>query len=196
MVRHVLFKLCNGYTIHTSGSLIGSNFHPSLPNRPLRSTGITRDSRIISAMVEDLTPEQMPEEGDALAEAVDMAEALFERAGVPGSILVISDSVFPSQVESLSDSEVELPIQFLALHSPSAPLDAGMEQAASRLRASVVRLTIDQADVERVALAARSEFTTVKADQMGNRWRDGGYTLLLLIALCALMWSRKGWVVT
>ncbi len=30
----------------------------------------------------------------------------------------------------------------------------------------------------------------------GDRWRDAGFYLVPLIALIALAWSRKGWVVT
>lgn len=157
---------------------------------------LTRDSRIISAMVEDLTPELMPEEGDALAEAVKLAENVFESAGVPGSILVMSDSVTPSQIEVLSEIIVGVPIQFLALHSSSAPLEVGLERAASELRAPVVRLSVDQTDVDRLVTTARSKISTVNIEQAGDRWRDGGYSMLPLIALCALMWSRKGWVVT
>jgi hypothetical protein len=33
-------------------------------------------------------------------------------------------------------------------------------------------------------------------DEGGERWKDGGVLLLPLIALLALAWSRKGWVVS
>lgn len=156
---------------------------------------LTRDDRIISAMVEDLTPELMPAEGDALAQAMILAETLFKRAGVSGSVLVMADSVSPSQVEAISTSEVALPLQFLAIQSSSAEVDTGIERVAATLHASVVRLTVDQADVERLARRAQSRMTSVTSVQTGDRWHDAGYTILPLIALCALMWSRKGWVV-
>jgi len=54
---------------------------------------LTRDERIVAAMVEDLTPALMPVDGDALADALRMAEALLARAGVPGSALVLADGV-------------------------------------------------------------------------------------------------------
>ena len=157
---------------------------------------LTRDNRIISAMVEDLTPELMPEEGDVLTEAIELAETLFTRAGVPGSVLVMTDSVSPSQLQILAVGDVGLPAQFLSIHSSSAPLDPGIENAAAEMRASVVRLTVDQSDVERLAGRARSKIRSVNSDQMGDRWQDSGYALLPFIALCALMWSRKGWMVT
>ena len=156
---------------------------------------LTRDDRIINAMVEDLTPELMPADGDALVQALELSEALFERAGVPGSVLVMTDSVSPSQVELVSTTDVALPVQFLAVQSPSSPLDAGIERVSRNLRASVVRLTVDQADVERLDRRAQSKIMSVASVDMGDRWENSGYALLPLIALCALMWSRKGWVV-
>jgi Ca-activated chloride channel family protein len=156
---------------------------------------LTRDDRIINAMVEDLTPELMPADGDALVQALELAGKVLEKAGVPGSALVIADTVAPLQVKALSEVEIELPVQFLALQSPSALLDNGLQRAATALNASVVKLTVDQTDVERVARRAQSELKAAAGAYGGERWHDAGYAILPLIALCALMWSRKGWVV-
>ena len=58
---------------------------------------LTRDERILSAMVEDLTPDLMPADGDTLADALKRAEALLARAKVPGSVVVLADAVSPAQ---------------------------------------------------------------------------------------------------
>lgn len=155
----------------------------------------TRDGRIISAMVEDLTPELMPADGDALADGLELAGEMLERAGVPGSALVIADVVAPSQVQVLSTLEMGLPVQFLAVQPPSAPVDDALERAAAALDASVVKLTVDQADAEQMARRARSEFKAATETSGGQRSHDAGHALLPLLALCTLMWSRKGWVV-
>jgi hypothetical protein len=63
---------------------------------------LTRDERIVSAMVEDLTPELMPADGDALAEALQLADSVLERAGVPGSVVVMTDAVAPAQAENIA----------------------------------------------------------------------------------------------
>ncbi|UCD51284.1 MAG: VWA domain-containing protein [Phycisphaerales bacterium] len=156
---------------------------------------LTRDDRIISAMVNDLTPELMPVDGDALAQALGLAEDLLQKASVPGSVLVMADAVAPSQIQALSVAETKLPVQILALQSPSAPVDSGLQNAASALHAPIVRLTVDQTDVARVAQRARSEFRMAAAADGGEQWHDAGRALLPLIALCTLVWSRKGWVV-
>ena len=156
---------------------------------------LTRDERIVSAMVDDLTPELMPVDGDVLAKALQLAVKMLQRAGVPGSVLVMADSVAPSQVESISAMQSAPPVQFLAISALSTPIDTTMQAAASALGAPVVRISVDQADVGRVVQRAQSKFKTVAGVASGDRWRDGGYALLPLIALLALAWSRRGWLV-
>jgi len=156
---------------------------------------LTRDDRIVSAMIEDLTPELMPADGDALVAALKLAEGILEQAGVPGSLLVMADNVAPSQVERLSSAPVNVPVQFLALSASSAPIDGGMEDAAAALGAAVTRISVDDKDVEQIAQRAQSSFKAVAGMSSGERWRDAGYALLPLIALLSLMWSRKGWLI-
>ena len=157
---------------------------------------LTRDDRIINTMLEDLTPDLMPVDGDALGQALQLAEEVLAKSGVPGSALVIADSVAPSQVESVAAAGISLLVQFLSLQSPSAPSDSGLQSAASNLNASVVELTFDPTDVEDVARRAQSRLKTVTATNEGNRWQDAGYTLLPFLAFFILMWSRRGWLVT
>jgi Ca-activated chloride channel family protein len=156
---------------------------------------LTRDDRIVSAMVEDLTPELMPVDGDALEEALHLAEQVLARSGVPGSVLVIADNVSPSQARALSTVEIALPVQFLSIQSQSGLVDNGLQSAAGNLNAAVVKLSVDPADVERVARRAQSKLKAVSASSEGTRWQDGGYPLLPFVALLALLWSRKGWLV-
>ncbi len=156
---------------------------------------LTWDDRIVSTMVEDLTPELMPVDGDALVQALQLAEQVLAKSGVPGSALIIADNVSPSQVQTLSTTEIALPVQFLSVQSQSSPVDSGLQDAATKLNAPIVELTVDQTDVERVARRSRSGLKAVSGTQEGTRWQDAGYALLPMIALFALMWSRRGWLV-
>ena len=79
---------------------------------------------------------------------------------------------------------------------PNAPVDPGLEQAARARSASITRLSIDETDVEAIARRAQSDFRAAPMDDGGERGRDAGYWLLPLIAMLALAWSRKGWVVS
>ena len=157
---------------------------------------LTRDRRIVTAMAAEISPEIMPVDGDALGRALEEAARVFDRAGVPGSVLVIADAVSPSQADGLAASPPDLPVQFLAVSPPNAPIDSGLQQAARAMNATITELTIDQSDVERIARTAQTEFRAAPMDEGGDKWKDAGYYLLPLIALVALAWSRKGWVVT
>ena len=156
---------------------------------------LTRDDRIISAMIEDLTPDLMPSEGDALADALQLAERLLQDSGVPGSVLVIADNVSPAQVDLLAASDTRRSVQFLSLQAMGAATDVGLQNAASELDARVVELTVDGADVESLAQRAQSSIRVVADSGEGTRWVDAGYDLLPLLALLALLWSRRGWLV-
>jgi Ca-activated chloride channel family protein len=156
---------------------------------------LTRDDRIISTMVEDLTPDLMPVDGDALVPALQLAGQMLSKSAVPGSVLVITDGVSPSQIQALSTMELELSVQFLSMHPPNADIDSGLQSAATRLNAAVINLTVDQADVEKAARSARSGLRALTMTGDGARWQDAGYALLPLLAFVLLMWSRKGWVV-
>ena len=156
---------------------------------------LTRDDRIISAMIEDLTPDLMPSEGDALADALQLAERLLQDSGVPGSVLVIADNVSPAQVDLLAASDTRRSVQFLSLQAMGAATDVGLQNAASEVDARVVELTVDGADVESLAQRAQSSIRVVADSGEGTRWVDAGYNLLPLLALLALLWSRRGWLV-
>jgi Ca-activated chloride channel family protein len=157
---------------------------------------LTRDDRITTAMAAELSPDLMPIDGDALGEALERAAALLDRAGVPGSVLVVADAVSPSQESAVVAAAPDLPVQFLSVMPPNAPVDAGLERAARARGASLTRLSIDSSDVDAVARRARSDFRAAPMDEGGERWRDAGYFLIPLVLLLALAWSRKGWVVS
>ena len=157
---------------------------------------LTRDRRIVTAMAAEISPALMPVDGDSLDEALELAESVIDRAGVPGSVLVIADAVSPAQVDAVGLSAPDLPLQFLAVNPPNAPIDAGLQQAAQSRGAGVTRLTVDQDDVDRIAGKAETDFRRAPMDDGGEHWRDAGYLVVPLIAFIALVWSRKGWVVS
>lgn len=157
---------------------------------------LTRDRRTVGTMAAELGPDLMPVDGDALAEALELAAQVLDRAGVPGSVLVVADAVSPAQATAVASTAPELPLQFLAVKPINAAVDAGLERAARARGAAVVALTIDEEDVDRIARRAQSDFRAAPTEQGGERWRDAGYLLLPVIALLALAWSRRGWLVS
>lgn len=156
---------------------------------------LTRDDRVVSTMIEDLTPELMPVDGDALVEALQLAGKVLEKSGMPGSALVITDNVSSLQAQALLTADIKLPVQFLLLRPPDSTVDSTLQSAANSLEASVVKMTVDPTDVEQVVNRAQTSIQSVAAADEGTRWLDAGYSLLPFLALLMLMWSRKGWLV-
>ncbi|MGJ8672776.1 vWA domain-containing protein [Rubritalea sp.] len=154
---------------------------------------LTKDDAIISSMAEGLTPEVMPSQGDDLAAAISTAASLLKDAGVPGSVLVIADSVDPSQAASLADVAPQLPVQFLAIQASGSAVDAGLESAAAARGAEVIRMTDDDSDVLRAQSLAESKMLHAASEDGSERWQDAGYWLLPVILLGAGFWCRKGW---
>jgi Ca-activated chloride channel family protein len=156
---------------------------------------LTRDERIIPIMLEELTPELMPADGDALADALVAAQHLLQRAETPGSVLVVADSVSEAQADAVAALDYPIRVQFLAVQALGTALDRGLGKAASALGGGVESLTADERDINRIGRRARGLADTTRGSAEGQRAQDAGYFLLPLLALLALAWSRRGWVV-
>ena len=158
---------------------------------------LTRDGRIVDTMAEGLGPDTMPVEGDAFAEALSLAGKLFNQSDRIGSVVVIADTVSPGQIAKFDqrDSQVQIPLHFLALNPLGAPADKELAEAANALDAQVSPLSVDASDVRGISRQAEQDLKSVLAEQSGERWKDSGYALVPLMALVSLMWARRGWTV-
>jgi Ca-activated chloride channel family protein len=157
---------------------------------------LTRDSRIVEQMAQALDPSVMPVQGEALADALKLAQQQLERASVPGSIVVMTDSIAANQLSALASYRQAggPPVQVLAMVGSRQVATAnGLETGARSLGASIELVTADDSDVRRLAARATTNVTTANAKQPEARWRDEGYALVPLLALAALLWARRGW---
>jgi Ca-activated chloride channel family protein len=153
----------------------------------------TADAGIIDNFAQALAPEIMPEDGDSAAEALRLADQSLANAG-GGSILWITDSIAPEQSDALaawrqsSSTTVRLWPPLMA----GDELDA-LRESARAARASVVALAADDSDVQSLASAAK--FAAAQGSAEDTQWADAGYWLTPLIALLALLFFRRGWMV-
>ena len=158
----------------------------------------TPDKDVVVAMAQALSPEIMPMPGDSLAQAVSLAAGVLRDAGKGGSILVVTDGVAPEQVALLRNAAsdaVRFETTLWATVPPSRMAAEGsLQSAASAMDATLEAMTPDRTDVE--AVATRLDRATVVSDVAGEgeRWQEAGYWLTPLIALFALAWFRRGWV--
>ena len=155
---------------------------------------MTRDDEVLSTMIEDLTPSLMPADGDALGMALSKATDLIESSGRSGSILVMADASSLSESDLPEDGRVPYPVQFLAVQPEGTPVQSGIQNSARLLGARITRMTHDPSDIAEVSRRAVSESVTSLGIDGKERWKDAGYSILPLMVLLSLFWSRKGWV--
>ena len=152
----------------------------------------TADPDIVLDMAKALSPDIMPREGDALAGAIAQADAVLADAKLGGSILVMADAIAPDQVTALVRPAV--PVTILGLTAQNTTADAGLADAASTLGASLIATSLDETDVAAMTRRLAAGAAPTLGQGEGQRWEEAGYWLVPLIALIALLWFRRGWV--
>lgn len=170
---------------------------------------LTSDADIINTFAAALDPEVMPMEGDEPAQAVALASQRLGRAGVPGSIVLITDGIDSSQISELEkiNQREGVDVHILAMAAgpevipppgsyPAPPLDLGsLKAAADAMSGSVTTVTADKRDVENLSSRIERSISTAPATQ-GQQWKDEGYYLLFVLALLMLSFFRKGGAVS
>lgn len=152
----------------------------------------TADRDVILAMAKALSPDIMPRDGDALGKAVALAANILDDAHLGGAILIVADTVAPDQVAALKPPAGQ-PVTVLGM-APAEALDhdPAITDAVRALHATLVATTVDSADV--TAVARHLATGGAPAGRAGQRWEEAGYWLTPILALIALLWFRRGWV--
>ena len=170
---------------------------------------LTSDAGIISSFAAALEPAIMPMEGDEPAEAIALANERLKKAGVPGSIVLITDNIDTSQIQELGHISQRdgINVHVLAMAAgpevipppgspPAPPLDIkSLRDAASAMGGSVVTTTADKSDIEDLSARIERSISNAPANE-GQQWRDSGYYLLWLLALSMLFFFRQGGAVS
>lgn len=166
---------------------------------------LTSDAGIINSFAAALDPDVMPLEGDRPAEAIILAGQRLKDAGVPGSIVLITDTVDRSQQAELAIiyKKEAIEVHILAMAAgpevipppgsyPAPALDIdSLREAARTMGGTVTTITADRSDVENLSARIERSISHVPA-QEGQQWQDSGYYLLVLLALFVLPFFRQG----
>ncbi|MEM8911571.1 MAG: VWA domain-containing protein [Planctomycetota bacterium] len=154
---------------------------------------LTDDAAIIDHMLQALDPDVMPKEGDALPDAIALAEDQFHQTNQSGSILVITDSCAP--VPSRRRDGPLAPIQIWAVIGDPADLESsGIASAGRDWSIPVQTLTADDRDLSVVISRCRQSIVAASVGD-ATAWRDDGYWFIPLLVVGCLSWSRRGWSV-
>lgn len=158
---------------------------------------LTTDPEVISTFAGELTPDIMPEKGEEVSRALDLSDLWLEKSGSTGSILLIVDDISPDQTDRLKEfnSRSNTTVHIFAVAGAGALNAANLKTAAKALNASLTFVTADDNDVKQLISSIQVSFSAVQAENEENRWKDGGYFIVPLIALLGLFWFRKGWIV-
>ena len=170
---------------------------------------LTQDGELITEFAAQLDPSIMPAEGDAADRAVELAQAQLTASGRSGSVLLVTDGMSPQALARLEKNQAmggpRVHVYGIAageeavtpLGSPPAPpLDRDhLKRIASAGRGTLVLVTPDGTDVERLARVVATQFSVATNPEGGDRWRDFGYWLVPVLALLCLCWFRPGWTV-
>ncbi len=150
----------------------------------------TPDTAVVTDMAGALAPEIMPRQGDALADAVKLAQKTLAEAGQGGSIVVFADTA-PALAGDRGAAPVTL---FAMLPAERAAGDPALAAAATALGATLVTASIDTADVTALARRLATAGPPPPAAGEAPRWAEAGWWLTPLVALLAALWFRRGWV--
>ncbi len=175
---------------------------------------LTSDMNTIANMLPALRPDIIPVAGSRADLALDMAASLFERSGYShGEVLLVTDSADSrdaAKARELSDRGIITSV--LAVGTPEgAPIPSGGGFVSDR-SGNVVIARMDRAGLEGVADAGGGKYTELgpdavvsnlwpagesgeferRDDALGERWKDAGPWLVLLLLPLALVGFRRG----
>lgn len=156
---------------------------------------LTTDGQVITTMIEDLTPELMPKDGDDLSGALSLGERMVNQSEKPGSIVIMADTIASSEQASLEKRESAIAVQIHSFNPIGSDVDTGIAAVSDLFATRPVETSLDTSDVETIVKGAATALTQITDSEKGQRWRDDGYWLLPFIAAFFLLWFRKGWVV-
>jgi Ca-activated chloride channel family protein len=153
----------------------------------------TADASVVSGLAGALAPDVMPSQGDALANAVVLAQRTLADAGQGGSVVVFADTA-PTLTAAVPG---EAPVTvFAMLPYDRARTDPALNAAAMVLGATLLAPTVDTRDVEGLAARLATAGKPPPAPGEAPRWQEAGWWLTPLLVLLIALWFRRGWVLS
>jgi len=177
---------------------------------------LTSDMKTIANLIPSLSPDIMPSAGSRADSGLALAEELIFNAGLQtGEILLISDGVNPLAIDKAAMlAKKGITVSVLGVGTEGgAPIPSGNGFLQDR-RGSIVITRLDSQQLKRLArtgggiyqalradnseidnlLQTTSDEFSDTADNRGDRWRDLGPWLNLVLLPFAALAFRRGWL--
>jgi Ca-activated chloride channel family protein len=175
---------------------------------------LTSDTNTIGNLLPALQPDIIPVAGSRADLGLDMAASLLERAGLSmGEVLLVTDSaeaVDAAKARELRDKGIITSVLAVGTDD-GAPIPSGAGFVSNRA-GNVVIAKLDRAGLHAVAQAGGGRYSEMsgsgavdspwragdgsefsrREDSLGERWKDAGPWLVLLLLPLALVGFRRG----
>ena len=151
----------------------------------------TRDTSVVASMASEISPPVMPNDGDDLPGALDLAAKTLGPSG--GSIVVVTDDVTPDSTSRLAEfrSTSPLPVHFLAVARDETPEWQALQRAADDVDGDATLMTPDTTDIHSLVTATARAPVSVAAAGQGTHWAESGWWLVPLLVLLSLAGFRR-----
>lgn len=149
----------------------------------------TRDTAAVATMAAEISPEIMPVAGDRLDLAITRATEILKESG--GTLLVVTDTASSNSppIEKAYASAKSPDTQILAI-APVSAETSQLDALANALDAKLIPMSDDDSDIEQIVKNA-SRAPIARGQDGSTRWQDGGYYLVPLLAVLALLPFRR-----
>ncbi len=178
----------------------------------------TEDAKILAPFLEGLDPSIMPSQGANAGAVLPLARQLLGDESVGGTLLFVNDGFERADLPALAEfAKAEaapamaalvlgterggvplLPDGSIATSRGGGRLDTRIDLGAlrrfeSETGASLVRATVDDADVRRLMRRIESRLQQAAEDDPNVQWKDEGWWLVWPAAILTAAWFRRGW---
>lgn len=143
---------------------------------------LTDDRAVIEPFLAVLSPALMPSDGKNVASAVALATSSLAAEPVAGTILLVADDLGNADEAALRAAAGRNSIVMLKVAPPADVSGFG----------EAVRVSVDGSDIQSLERRIETHFQSAQGNQLGARWKDEGFWLLLPAALLFLLWFRRG----
>ncbi|MBR0649622.1 VWA domain-containing protein [Roseomonas terrae] len=153
--------------------------HPALPP--------TDDPGLIESYLDALSPQVMPRDGSAAAEARNSAFAMLADEPGAGTVVFVTPGIPATEAAAFRQAAQGSRHGVLVLATGDGPFDGAPG-------AGVVEPTPDAADVNAIVARAQRHFALAPTDDPAMRWRDAGPWVALLLVPVAGLFARRGFL--